>query len=167
MPNFKFSNLTGKKVSFKFENETHDGNVDDFTEENTFAFTLQPGESFMDEQSEQCRRVRKVIQILLQSFKAEELKGVQLYFDLKIEGYKTVQNVSLNQFGIFGFQIESEANSSKSYCIVRLVRDRGETVVYFESNCVVHNATNKQLQLVPFNTQSGRHTDKSIILENN
>ena len=40
MPNFKFSNLTGKKVSFKFENETYDGNEDDFTEDNNFAFTL-------------------------------------------------------------------------------------------------------------------------------
>ena len=40
MPKFKFSNLTGKKVSFKFENETHDGNEDDFNEEDNFAFTL-------------------------------------------------------------------------------------------------------------------------------
>ena len=40
MPKFKFSNLTGKKVSFKFENETHDDNEDDFNVGDNFAFTL-------------------------------------------------------------------------------------------------------------------------------
>ena len=66
---------------------------------------------------------------------------MQLYFDLKIEGYKVIQNVSLNQFGIFGYELEAEGKKTKSYGIVRLIRNRGETVVYFESNCVVHNST--------------------------
>jgi len=62
----------------------------------------------MDESSSECRKIRKAVKTLLQSFKAEEFKRVQLYFDLKIEGYEVIQNVSLNQFGIFGYKLESE-----------------------------------------------------------
>ena len=66
MPKFKFSNLTGKIVSFKLENESHDEIEElDFKQDDNFVFTLKPGESFMEESSSECRKIRRAVKHLL------------------------------------------------------------------------------------------------------
>lgn len=66
MPKFKFSNLTGKKVIFKLENESHDEFEElDFKQDDNFVFTLEAGQSFMEESSPECRKIRKAVKTLL------------------------------------------------------------------------------------------------------
>ena len=66
MPKFKFSNLTGKRVTFKLENESHDEIEElDFKQDENFVFTLEAGQSFMEESSSECRKIRRAVKTLL------------------------------------------------------------------------------------------------------
>jgi hypothetical protein len=40
------------------------------------------------------------------------------------------------------------------HALVRLIRDRGETIVYFESNAVVHNSTSNDILLASYDPRN-------------
>lgn len=66
MPVFKFINLTGKKILFKVQNEDHD-KVESFIDEKdpNFVFTLAAGSAFSDDNSPECKKIRRAVENLL------------------------------------------------------------------------------------------------------
>ena len=40
---------------------------------------------------------------------------------MKVEGYKLIRNVSLNQFGLFGYLLEAEKGEKKQYALGEII----------------------------------------------
>jgi hypothetical protein len=75
----------------------------------------------------------------------------------KVDGYHAnKEHISLNQIGIFGHKLIPERkNAPIRYCVTRLVRNRDETEINFESNSVIQNEMPFAIRLVAFD-QDGR-----------
>ena len=73
----------------------------------------------------------------------------------RVEGYEsTIEHISLNQIGIFCFKLKpiqsGKPKRHEAYCATRLVRNRDETEIHFESNAVIHNSMSFPIRLRAF-----------------